>query len=60
MNKLYFGNRKLVLYFYFVTVAFYPVKVKLSLCFNWAPSHEAYWGSGGIDSGILDLGTRWR
>jgi len=24
------------------------VKVKLSLCFNWVPSHEGVLGSGGI------------
>jgi hypothetical protein len=36
------------------------VKVKLSLCFNWAPRHEDVLGSGGISPRILDLGTRWR
>jgi hypothetical protein len=35
-------------------------KVKLSLCFNWAPRHEGVLGSGGITAHILDLGTRWR
>jgi hypothetical protein len=39
------------------------VKVKLSLCFNWAPRHEsvlgAYWGSGSIAPRIIDFGTRW-
>jgi hypothetical protein len=39
---------------------FMKVKVKLSLCFNWAPRHEGVLGSGGIDPRILDLGTRWR
>jgi hypothetical protein len=34
--------------------------LKFSLCFNWAPCHEAYCGSGGIAPRILDLGTRWR
>jgi hypothetical protein len=36
------------------------VKVKLSLCFNWAPRHEDILGSGDIAPRILDLGTRWR
>jgi hypothetical protein len=36
------------------------VKVKLSLCLNWAPSHEGVLGRGGIAQRILDLGTRWR
>jgi hypothetical protein len=38
------------------------VKVKLSLCFSLTVHHavKAYWGSGGIDPCILDLGTRWR
>jgi hypothetical protein len=36
------------------------VKVKLSLCFNWAPHHEGVLGSGGIVPCILDLGTRWK
>jgi hypothetical protein len=35
------------------------VKVKLSLCFNWAPRHEGILGRGGIAPHILDLGTRW-
>jgi hypothetical protein len=34
-------------------------KIKLSLCFNWAPRHEGVLGSGGIAHRILDLGTRW-
>jgi hypothetical protein len=29
------------------------LKVKLSLCFNWAPRHEGVLGSGGIASLIL-------
>jgi hypothetical protein len=29
-------------------------------CFNWAPRHKAYSGSGAISPRILDLGTRWR
>jgi hypothetical protein len=36
------------------------VKVKLSLCFNWAPCHEGILGSGGIAPCILDLGIRWK
>jgi hypothetical protein len=36
------------------------IKVKVSLCFNWAPGHEGVLGSGGIVLRILDLGTRWR
>jgi hypothetical protein len=36
------------------------VKVKLSLCFNWAPRNEGVLGSGGIAPCILDLCTRWR
>jgi hypothetical protein len=36
------------------------VKVKLSLCFNWAPRHEGVLGSGCISPRILDLGNRWR
>jgi hypothetical protein len=36
------------------------VKVKLSLCFNWAPHHEDILGSGGIVPRILDLGIWWR
>jgi hypothetical protein len=34
------------------------VKVKLSLCFDWAPRHEGVLGSGGIAPRILDLGNR--
>jgi hypothetical protein len=34
-------------------------KVKLSLCFNWAPRHEGVLRSGGIAQSILDLGWRW-
>jgi hypothetical protein len=36
------------------------VKVKLSLCFNWAPHHEGVFGSGSIAPHILYLGTRCR
>jgi hypothetical protein len=36
------------------------VKVKLSLCFNWALRHEGVVGSGGTAPRILDLGNRWR
>jgi hypothetical protein len=36
------------------------LKVKLSLCFSWAPRHGGVLGSGGITPRILDLGTRWR
>jgi hypothetical protein len=35
-------------------------KVKLSLCFNWAPCHEDVLRSEGIAPRIIDLGTRWR
>jgi hypothetical protein len=39
------------------------VKVKLSLCFNWAPRHEGVLGSGGIAPPILWLpalyGGKW-
>jgi hypothetical protein len=35
-------------------------KVKLSLCFNWAPRHEGVLESGGITPHILALGTRWK
>jgi hypothetical protein len=33
------------------------IKVKLSLCFNWAPRHEGVLGE--LHSSF-DLGTRWR
>jgi hypothetical protein len=36
------------------------VKVKLSLCLTKHHAMKTYWGSGGIASRILDLGTRWR
>jgi len=36
------------------------VKLKLSLCFNWAPRHEGVLGSGCIAPLIINLGTRWR
>jgi len=36
------------------------IKVKLSLCFNWAPRHEGVLGSGGLASRILNLRTRRR
>jgi hypothetical protein len=36
------------------------VKVKLSLCLTKHHAMKTYWGSGGIDPRILDLGTRWR
>jgi len=36
------------------------VKVKLSLCLAKHHARKAYWGSGGVDPRILDLGTRWR
>jgi hypothetical protein len=35
------------------------VKIKLSLCFNWAPRYEDVLGTGGTDPRILDLSTRW-
>jgi hypothetical protein len=38
----------------------YKVKVNLSLCFNWAPSLKAYFGSEGITPRILDLGNKWK
>jgi hypothetical protein len=38
----------------------WKVKMKLSLCFNWASSHEGVLGSGGIAPRILNLGTGWR
>jgi hypothetical protein len=28
--------------------------------FNYAPSHDLYWGSAGIAARILNLGTIWR
>jgi len=34
------------------------VKVKVSLCFNWAPCHEGILGSEGIAAHILNLSTR--
>jgi hypothetical protein len=36
------------------------VKVKLSLCFNWAPCHTGVLGNGVIAPRIIDLGIRWR
>jgi hypothetical protein len=36
------------------------VKIKLSLCLTKNHVMKTYWGSGGIASRILDLGTRWR
>jgi len=36
------------------------VKVKLSLCFNWAPRHEGVLGSGDTAPRILYLGTGWK
>jgi hypothetical protein len=36
------------------------IKVKLSLCFNWAPLHEGVLGSGVIAQRIPDLRARWR
>jgi hypothetical protein len=35
-------------------------KVKLSLCLTKHHAMKTYWGSGGLTSHILDLGTRWR
>jgi hypothetical protein len=35
-------------------------KVKLALCFYWAPRHEGVLGSGGKALRILDLDTRWK
>jgi hypothetical protein len=37
-------------------------KIKLSVCYFLTDHHatKAYWGSGGIDPCVLDLGTRWR
>jgi hypothetical protein len=35
-------------------------KIKLFLCFNWAPRHEGVLGSKGIAPHILDLDTRRR
>jgi hypothetical protein len=35
-------------------------KVKLSLCFNWAPRHEGVLGLWRYSSTHYDLGTRWR
>jgi len=35
------------------------IKVKLSLCLTNHHTIKAYWGSGGIDTGVLDLSTRW-
>jgi hypothetical protein len=36
------------------------VKVKLSLCFNWAPRHEGLLGGWGEKLHSFELGTRWR
>jgi hypothetical protein len=36
------------------------VKVKLSVCLNWAPLHAGVLGSGGRASRILGLGTTWK
>jgi hypothetical protein len=36
------------------------VKVKMSLCFNWAPCHEGILGKWRYSSMHLDLGVRWR
>jgi len=37
------------------------VKVKLYLCFNWAPRHEGVLGKWRYSPhSFLDLGTRWR
>jgi hypothetical protein len=33
------------------------LKIKLSLCLNFAPRHNGVWGSGGIAPHILDLGN---
>jgi hypothetical protein len=38
----------------------WEVKVKLSLCLTKHHAMKTYYGSGGIASRILDLGTRWR
>jgi hypothetical protein len=37
----------------------FNVKVKLTLCFNWAPRHEGILGSRGI-APLIHLGTRWK
>jgi hypothetical protein len=36
------------------------LSVKFSLCLTKHHAMKAYWGSGGIDARVLDLGTRWR
>jgi len=36
------------------------VKIKLSLCLTKHHAMKTYWGSGGIDSHILNFGTRWK
>jgi hypothetical protein len=35
------------------------MKVKLSLCLTKNHAMKTYWGSGGIASRVLDLGSRW-
>jgi hypothetical protein len=41
-------------------LALLKVNVKLSLCLTKHHAMKTYWGSGGIASRIIDLGTRWR
>jgi hypothetical protein len=41
-------------------VEYVHIKVKVSLCFNWAPRHEGLLGIGGVAPRILNLGTTWR
>jgi hypothetical protein len=43
-----------------VEVAEIKVKVELFLCLTKHHVMKAYWGSGGIDPRIPDLGTIWR
>jgi hypothetical protein len=46
--------------FTYYTVQDKGKKVKLSLCLTKHHAMKTYWGSGGIASCILDLGTRWK
>jgi hypothetical protein len=38
----------------------YRTEGKVVSVLNQAPLHEDVWGSGGVGTRILDLGTRWR
>jgi hypothetical protein len=42
------------------SISHIKLKVKLSLCFNWALCHEGILGREGLAPHILNLSTRWR